>query len=121
VIDIPSDVRSLEESRACFGRLGELEYLYFPYRGGEMHWFCKPNPSRRTHHLHLVPTEGKRLRDELAFRDYLRAHGDVAKEYGELKRRLAEEVGDDREAYTEAKGEFIRTVVGRAVDELGRG
>jgi GrpB-like predicted nucleotidyltransferase (UPF0157 family) len=114
VIDILVGVRSLEESRACFARLGELEYLYFPYRSEEMHWFCKPNPKRRTHHLHLIPADGKRFRDELAFRDYLRAHGDVAEEYGELKRRLAEEFRHDREAYTEAKGEFIRGVVDRA-------
>jgi GrpB-like predicted nucleotidyltransferase (UPF0157 family) len=45
---------------------------------------------------------------------YLRAHRDVAAEYGELKRRLAEEFTNDREAYTEAKGEFVRAVVGRA-------
>jgi GrpB-like predicted nucleotidyltransferase (UPF0157 family) len=114
VIDILVGVRSLEESRAYFGRLGELKYLYFPYRSEEMHWFCKPDPNHRTHHLHLVPAGSQRFRDELAFRDYLRAHGDVAKEYGELKRRLAEEFRHDREAYTEAKGEFIQAVVGRA-------
>ena len=114
VVDILVGVRSLEESRACFARLGELEYLYFPYRSEEMHWFCKPNPSRRTHHLHLVPTDGRRFREELAFREYLRAHADVAEEYGELKCRLAEKFRHDREAYTEAKGEFIRGVVDRA-------
>jgi GrpB-like predicted nucleotidyltransferase (UPF0157 family) len=114
VIDILAGVRSLVESRACFGRLGEIGYVYFPYRSEEMHWFCKPDPSRRTHHLHLIPIDGARFRDELAFRDYLRAHGDVAAGYGELKRRLAEEFTNDREAYTEAKGEFIRAVVGRA-------
>jgi GrpB-like predicted nucleotidyltransferase (UPF0157 family) len=117
VIDILVGVRSLEESRACFGRLGELEYLYFPYRSEEMHWFCKPHSSRRTHHLHLIPAGAERFRAELAFRDYLRAHGDVAEEYGELKRRLAEELTHDREAHTEAKGEFIQTIVVRAVEQ----
>jgi GrpB-like predicted nucleotidyltransferase (UPF0157 family) len=119
VIDILVGVRSLEESRACFGRLGELEYLYFPYRSEEMHWFCKPHPSRRTHHLHLVPAGGERFRDELAFRNYLRRHADVAEAYGELKCRLAEEFRHDREGYTEAKGEFIRGTLGRAVDQPG--
>lgn len=114
VIDILVGVRSLEESRACFARLGELGYLYFPYRSEEMHWFCKPRPGRRTHHLHLVPADEKRFSDELAFRDYLRAHGDVAEKYGVLKRRLAEEFRHDREGYTEAKGEFIQKVVGQA-------
>ena len=119
VIDILAGVRSLEESRACFGRLGELGYVYFPYRSEEMHWFCKPNPSRRTHHLHLISTDGARFRDELVFRDYLRAHKDVAEEYAAMKRRLAEELRCDREAYTEAKSEFIRgTLLRRGL--LGR-
>jgi GrpB-like predicted nucleotidyltransferase (UPF0157 family) len=85
VIDILIGVSSLEESRACFDRLAGLGYLYAPYRTHEMHWFCKPDLSRRTHHLHLVPTASARFRDELAFRDYLRDHRDVAQEYGALK------------------------------------
>jgi GrpB-like predicted nucleotidyltransferase (UPF0157 family) len=76
-----------------------------------MHWFCKPDPTRRTHHLHLVPADSPRFRDELVLRDYLRCHRDVAREYGELKRALAKRFEHDREAYTEAKTEFIRAAV----------
>jgi hypothetical protein len=47
VIDILVGVSSLEESRSCFEKLGELGYLYFPYRSEEMYWFCKPNPNHR--------------------------------------------------------------------------
>jgi GrpB-like predicted nucleotidyltransferase (UPF0157 family) len=117
VIDILVGVRDLEESRSCFDRLAGLGYLYAPYRSGEMHWFCKPDPSRRTHHLHLVPSGSSRFRDELAFRDYLRAHRDVAEEYGALKRRLAKKFRHDREAYTDAKTEFILAIVQRAIDQ----
>jgi GrpB-like predicted nucleotidyltransferase (UPF0157 family)/8-oxo-dGTP pyrophosphatase MutT (NUDIX family) len=114
VIDILVGVHDLETSRECFARLAALGYLYAPYRADEMHWFCKPHPARRTHHLHLVPTGSPRFRDELAFRDYLRDHADVAREYGALKRRLAEEFEHDREAYTAAKANFIRDVLARA-------
>lgn len=107
IIDILVGVRSLEESRASFDRLAELGYLYAPYLIREMHWFCKPDPSRRTHHLHLVPTNSARFRDELAFRDHLRSHRDVAQEYGALKRHLAAKFEQDREAYTDAKTDFI--------------
>jgi GrpB-like predicted nucleotidyltransferase (UPF0157 family) len=79
-----------------------------------MLWFCKPDPAHRTHHLHLVPTGSPRFRAELAFRDYLRAHPDVAQDYAMLKRRLAAQFEDDREAYTEAKADFIRDVLDRA-------
>jgi GrpB-like predicted nucleotidyltransferase (UPF0157 family) len=116
-IDILVGVRSLEASRACFERLAKLGYQYAPYRHNEMHWFCKPSPARRTHHLHLVPVSSSRFRDELAFRDYLRSNRDVAEEYGALKRRLAKRFEHDREAYTEAKAEFVRATVSAALSE----
>jgi GrpB-like predicted nucleotidyltransferase (UPF0157 family) len=119
IIDILVGVRGLDESIACVQRVAALGYLYAPYRSQEMHWFCKPDPRRRTHHLHLVPVESARFRDELAFRDYLRDHRDVAGEYVALKRDLASRFAHDREAYTDAKTEFILATVRRAVGELG--
>jgi GrpB-like predicted nucleotidyltransferase (UPF0157 family) len=108
IIDILVGVRDLAESRACFSPLAALEYLYAPYLEGEMHWFCKPHPSRRTHHLHLVPTGSGRYRAELAFRDRLRADGELATEYLNLKRHLVRRFENDRDAYTAAKSEFIK-------------
>lgn len=120
VIDILAGVADLSGSRSCFDRLTRLHYVYFPYRSNEMHWFCKPSPSRRTHHLHLVPTGSPRFHDELAFRDYLRTHLDVAREYGTLKRRLAVDFRHDREAYTDAKTGFIRATLVRSADHSQR-
>jgi GrpB-like predicted nucleotidyltransferase (UPF0157 family)/predicted GNAT family acetyltransferase len=114
IVDILIGVEDLESSRACFEPLAGLGYLYAPYRSGEMHWFCKPHPNRRTHHLHLVPVGNGRYVDELAFRDHLRAHPDTAAAYASLKRELATRFGDDREGYTEAKAEFIREALDSA-------
>jgi GrpB-like predicted nucleotidyltransferase (UPF0157 family) len=114
VIDILVGVESLAGSRACVELLGPLHYLHAPYRIEEMHWFCKPDPAARTHHLHLVPTDSQRYRDELAFRDCLRADPDRARTYADLKVRLAEEHRHDREAYTEGKADFIRETLRRA-------
>jgi GrpB-like predicted nucleotidyltransferase (UPF0157 family) len=102
IIDIAVVVQSLEDSRPCLQLLSEIHYLYAPYRADVMHWFCKPSPAKRTHHLHLIPTGSPRLMDELVFRDYLRAHPDRAAEYGLLKRNLAAEHADDRDEYTRA-------------------
>lgn len=111
IIDILIGVKDLEVSRACFEPLAELGYLYAPYRREEMHWFCKPHPARRTHHLRLVPTGSRRFGEELAFRDFLRANPDLAKTYASLKHSLAARFRNDREAYTEAKGDFIASVL----------
>ena len=120
IIDILAGVGSLEGSRACFEHLAELRYVYAPYRSEEMHWFCKPDPGHRTHHLHLVPADSTRFREELAFRDFLRAHADVAREYGHLKRALAQRFRHDREAYTDAKSGFVRDVLEQAAGEVSR-
>jgi GrpB-like predicted nucleotidyltransferase (UPF0157 family) len=111
VIDILVGVADLPSSRACFEPLARIDYKYAPFRSDEMHWFCKPDPSRRTHHLHLIPADSPRFRDELAFRDYMRAHPTAAAEYEALKRRLAARFEHDREAYTAAKANFIRSIL----------
>jgi GrpB-like predicted nucleotidyltransferase (UPF0157 family) len=112
IIDILAGMRDLETARACFEPLADLDYLYALYRSEEMHWFCKPHPSRRTHHLHLVPVGSRRYEEELAFRDRLRDDPTLAAEYADLKRSLASRFRDDREGYTDAKAEFIRRALG---------
>jgi GrpB-like predicted nucleotidyltransferase (UPF0157 family) len=111
IIDMLVGVLDLPTSVPCIQLLAPLGYLYAPYRSEQMHWFCKPHPSRRTHHLHLVPRDSPRFRDELLFRDELRKRRELAERYGTLKRRLAREYRRDRERYTQAKGEFILDVL----------
>jgi len=114
IIDIAVGVASLDACRPCIDLLAELDYRYAPYRADVMHWFCKPDPARRTHHLHLIPSSSERFTDELAFRNYLRAHPSQAMDYAALKHRLAAEHRDDREAYTQAKAGFVALVTARA-------
>ena len=70
----------------------------------------------RTHYLSIVERESDRYTDQIAFRDYLRSHPEVAVAYEELKRRLAVEYPDDRASYTEAKASFVQRVLERATD-----
>ena len=109
-IDILAGVRDLASSRVCIEQLARLDYLYAPYRAGEMHWFCKPSRRRRAFHLNLVPEASPAHAARLAFRDRLRADPALAAEYESLKRRLAARFPDDREAYTEAKAGFVEAV-----------
>jgi GrpB-like predicted nucleotidyltransferase (UPF0157 family) len=92
----------------CIGDLAKVGYRYAPYRAEEMHWFCKPDPGHRTHHLHLVPTGSRRYQAELAFRDALRSKPDLAVDYANLKRSLASRYEHDREQYTQKKADFIQ-------------
>ena len=56
--------------------------------------------------------------DELYFRDYLLTHPETAKAYGELKQKLMAEYKHDRDAYTDAKTDFIRQGTSLARDEM---
>lgn len=57
--------------------------------------------------------------DELYFRDYLREHPEVARDYEDLKLALLQEHGRDRDAYTEGKTAFVRRWVAKARTEYG--
>ncbi|MDP9235706.1 MAG: GrpB family protein [Actinomycetota bacterium] len=117
VIDIMVGVANLEEARGAFADVASLGYLYAPYKSEFMHWFCKPSVTVRTHHLYLMEKGHPEWQAHIAFRDHLRNHPETAEAYERLKLDLANRFRNDREAYTEAKTDFVARVVATA---LGR-
>jgi GrpB-like predicted nucleotidyltransferase (UPF0157 family) len=71
--------------------------------------------------VHVVRSGGDEEQRTLAFRDYLREHSAVAREYEDLKRALASQhsAGDfpSRQAYADAKTEFITSITERALEK----
>lgn len=118
IIDIMVGVESLEKSKPCIKLLEKLGYNYFPYKTDQMLWFVKPSPQKRTHQLHLIPTDSKLFKERIAFRDYLIAHNNEAKDYEKLKKEFAKKYKNDREAYTEAKTEFVNNINKKASNPL---
>ena len=114
VIDIMVAVHSLEAAYPTIAAVASLGYVYYPYQADAMHWFCKPSPSLRTHHLHLVPIASPLWAQRLHFRDALRSNAALAAEYAKLKLRLAHKFPLDREAYTDGKTAFILGVLSQA-------
>ncbi|MBR4341799.1 MAG: GrpB family protein [Lachnospiraceae bacterium] len=70
----------------------------------------------KVYHIHLRYTGDN---DELYFRDYLNEHLDVAKEYEALKLRLWKQYEHNRDAYTDAKTDFISKWTAEARKEYG--
>jgi len=70
----------------------------------------------QTYHIHLSDKKHS-LWDRLYFRDYLRNHSEVAKEYENLKIKLAEKHKYNREAYTRAKTDFITAITEMAKNQ----
>lgn len=113
VIDIMAPVKTLESSRPAIEAVVGAGYVHYPYMGDVMHWFCKPTPEERTHHLHLVPIGSRLWFERLAFRDALRSSVTLANEYADLKAQLAARFRTDREAYTKAKTPFVNHVLSK--------
>ena len=76
--------------------------------------YTKDGFAEKVYHIHLRRAGDN---DELYFRDYLTAHPPVAKEYEALKLRLWKQFEHDRDAYTEAKTEFVEAVTAKGRQE----
>lgn len=116
IIDIQIAAHSLEEMKViAVPALQKLGYEYWQANPDpERMFFAKGMPpfgEKRTHHVHIVEPGSKHWSGKIKFRDYLIAHPDVAKEYQQLKIRLAEQYTYDREEYTNAKSEFVNKIL----------
>ncbi len=110
VIDVQvsvADVAALDLYKPGMETIGMLHRPHPEER--EEREFFRP-PGRRVVHVHVVRSGSPEERRHLLHRDYLRAHPAAAREYGELKRRLAERFRDARQDYQEAKGPFLQAM-----------
>jgi GrpB-like predicted nucleotidyltransferase (UPF0157 family) len=71
-------------------------------------------PGAPPHHVYAVVAGSAPHRDHVEFRDHLRAHPDVAREYATLKQTLAAQYANDPEGYGGAKTEFVERVLAAA-------
>lgn len=114
IIDILAGVVSMAAAGAVAGPLlaaGYATSAEFNESLPDRKWFMRWSGGRRTHHLHVVVHESEAWHERVRFRDALRSRPVMAARYVELKERLAAEHPTDREAYTEAKAEFVRSVL----------
>jgi GrpB-like predicted nucleotidyltransferase (UPF0157 family) len=117
VIDILLVVQSLGAASSITDALVSLDYVFWEDNPKtDRLFFVKGMPPfglRRTHHVH-VTEPGSEMTARLMFRDYLRAHPDEASRYAQLKRTLAARHRTDREAYTDAKTEYVAAIMAKA-------
>ena len=121
IIDLLAGVDGLDLEEATHRELEEDGWHYVPPDLDDRPWrrlFVKVKAEKRYAHLHLVHPSNERWDNELGFRDRLRADPDLAIAYAQLKRKLAAEYHDDREAYTRGKTDFIRSALAKPT-ELG--
>jgi GrpB-like predicted nucleotidyltransferase (UPF0157 family) len=112
IIDLMVAIPSLSEARRWIPRLEALTYEWRPdTEVPDRIFFAKGPRHERTHHLSLAEPTSNFYRSKLLFRDFLRLHPDSFAEYRLLKRRLAEQHGQDRASYTKGKEAFVERIL----------
>jgi GrpB-like predicted nucleotidyltransferase (UPF0157 family) len=118
IIDILMELADLS---ALDRRTAEFEGLGYEAMGESgipgRRYFRRNNASGvRTHQIHAFALGSPEVARHLAFRDYMIAHPDVARLYGDLKQRLAEQYADDTSAYMDGKDAFVKYHEARALE-----
>lgn len=114
IIDLLLEIPRSEDMGSIKRELLEHGYLLMSESEGRMSFnkgYTMQGFAERVFHLHLRYYGDN---DELYFRDYLKDHQDVAKDYEQLKLTLWKKYEYNRDAYTEAKTDFIRQYTQKA-------
>ena len=116
VIDMLAPVGSLAGAQLAVPVLAETDWLLWLDDPGRHYrlWFLRPSPEARTHHLQVIEDGHPHAVALLAFRDALRADAALRGEYASLKKHLAGQHPDNRNAYTNAKADFVQQALRRA-------
>jgi GrpB-like predicted nucleotidyltransferase (UPF0157 family) len=114
ILDLQAAVADVECAPLIAAALGATGWWYVPPELDRRPWrrfFVQVVDGRRAAHLHVMTLECPRWKEQLAFRDALRADPKLVERYAVLKRTLSAQHDDDREAYSAAKADFVRAVL----------
>lgn len=116
IIDIQVSVSVLHPMEPYKIPLEHIGYTHVPHADDALcPFFHRPKDWPHSYHVHVVEFGGEEEGRTLAFRDYLREHPEMAREYTQLKSVLAKEFPldnfDSRETYAKAKSEFIERII----------
>ncbi|SEH00136.1 GrpB domain, predicted nucleotidyltransferase, UPF0157 family [Nonomuraea solani] len=113
IIDVQISVPSLDHP----GFVAALTEAGFVYRSGNPELtkrYFRERPGARRTHIHVRGTGSFSEQFALLFRDHLRLHPADAREYEQVKRRLAVKHAHDRQAYVEEKSGIVWDIIRRA-------
>lgn len=118
ILDLLPVVRRIEalDDPEVVGRMQALGYEAKGEFGLPGRRYFRKGRETRTHHVHAYEEGHPGIARHLAFRDYLRAHPEVAREYAELKLELARRFPADQEAYMDGKEAWIQATEARALE-----
>jgi GrpB-like predicted nucleotidyltransferase (UPF0157 family) len=120
LLAVASDLAAVDARAAQMQSLGYEVMGEFGIAGRR--YFRRDNAAgERTHQVHTFQSGSQQIQRHLAFRDFLRAHAELALQYSQLKQRLAEAHPHDMNAYMDGKDGFIKEMEARALAWVAKG
>ncbi|MFI3547385.1 GrpB family protein [Mammaliicoccus sciuri] len=117
IIDIMVVVKNIEKVDEFNEKLNDLGYENLGENGIPKRRFFIKGKIKRTHHLHVFDYKNKtEIERHLAFKEYLKSHKEIAKEYGELKNELAKNYPEDIKSYVNGKDKYVKKIEKKAID-----
>lgn len=120
IVDLQISVVAFEPFDAIRVPLERLGYVWRANNGDRAKRYFREPPGTPRTHIHVRRAGSWSEQFALLFRDYLRAHPQVAERYAAHKRALAEQFRTDRHGYTDAKVPFIWSVMAEADEWVQR-
>lgn len=119
IIDLDVIVRR-EDVAAAIAAVEALGYRHEGDLGVEGREAFRWTAEFPEHHLYVCPEGSPAFERHVLVRDYLRTHPEKAREYAELKKRLAQQFHDDRSKYQAAKADLVDSLIEESLKELGK-
>lgn len=114
IVDMDVIVSTQADIQIAIQRLATLGYVHEGDLGTPGREAFIPPEKIPWHHLYVCTEGNAEYKRHILFRDYLRAHPEDSKIYGDLKLKLAQQFRNERSAYTNAKSEFVKEILKRA-------
>lgn len=116
IIDIMPVVCSIAAVDEKQGAFEEIGYEYLGEFGMAQRRYLRKGGDERTHQVHIFQeTDRINIERHLAVRDFLRAHSEIARQYGALKESLARRYPYDIEGYCDGKEAFVKDLEHQAL------
>ena len=117
IIDILLEVKSISKIDDYNDAMAELGYIPRGEFGipGRRYFSKKDSSDIRTHHVHAFQSGDIGLERHIAFRDYMIAHPQDAREYAQLKLNLARVFRWDIDGYCKGKESFVDDIEEKAL------
>jgi GrpB-like predicted nucleotidyltransferase (UPF0157 family) len=116
IIDMLAEVKDITQVDARNDAMAALGYQAMGEFGlPGRRYFIKEVDGTRTHQVHTFQS-GAEVERHLAFRDYMTAHPEAARQYSDLKRELAKQFPTDIYGYMDGKDAFIKEMERKALE-----